>query len=272
MKNKKAIIIATVLSLATALLYPLIVDCLYRIGEKYPLILTAFEPSDALNYGGTIIGSVIAGALTLVGVVITILAQREDQKEENKRLVMPMLKITTDEYDYRYSYVPFDANLTEESKSRERKDIEGTKNVTIKVTNVGKRELLELYAGDFHGTFFDEGGYFYHLHPVLYSGDSISLNLAFYEKGIYDNDLDQSCFDPTGSPIDFRFYFKDCLENWYSQEFSLWFFHSITKGVPAEESALSISIERMDIRSAPKLLVGGKLPWEKEDSKIVHCA
>lgn len=272
MKNKKAIIIATALSLAIALLYPLIVDCLYRIGEEYPLVVTAFCPSDVLNYGGTIIGSVIAGALTLVGVLITILAQREDQKNENKRLVMPMLKITPDEYDYKYSYVPFDVNLTEESKVRERKDIEDTKNVTIKVTNVGQRELLELYAGDFRGTFFDEGGHFYKLHPVLYSGDSISLNLAFYEKGVYDNDLDQSCFDPTGSPIDFRFYFKDCLENWYSQDFSLWLFHSITKGIPAEESALNISIERMDIRSAPKPLIGDVLPWEDEDSKIVLCS
>ena len=272
MKRKSIFVYITFISLGIALLYPGIVDWLYQIGEKHPVIITTFGPSEALSYGGTIIGSIIAGSLTLLGVVITLLAQKEEQKEENKRLVKPMLKISTDESDYRNRYIQFDAILTEESKTRERKDIADTKSVTIKVTNVGQRELMELYAGDFSGTFFDEGGHSYKVHPVLYSGSSISLEFSFYEKGVYDYDLDQSHFGLIASPLSFKFYFKDCLENWYSQKFQLYLFHSIIQGVPMEKSALNISIERVDICSAPELVTENELPWIQDDSKLIGYA
>lgn len=272
MKIKKFIIIVAVFSLVTAIIYPLLVEWMYEIGEKHPVIMTNFDQTDTLSYGGTIIGSVIAGAVTLLGVLFTILAQREDQKEENKRLVMPMLKISTDEYDYKHKYIQFDTYLTEESKKRKRKNIADTKSLTIKVTNIGQRELLEMYVGDFSGTFFAEGGHYYKLNPVVYSGDAISLNLCFYENGVYDNDQDQGNLGLLISPMECRFYFKDCLGNWYSQDFAIRFFHSITKGVPAEHSALNISIERIEIRSAPELVANETLPWIIDESKIVYCA
>lgn len=219
----------------------------------------------------TIIGGVLAGVLTLYGVIETIRAQHLEQKEEAKRLVMPMLKIENGKYDYRWKYIQFDFDLTKESKMRERKDIADTAVVTIEIKNVGSRELCELFVGDIDSTFFNEGGKYYSLCPIIYSGDSMMLNLCLYEKGSYDNDNDPQKFHILGSPMSFSCYYKDCLGNWYKQDFLITFMHSIMPETPIDQRALNISIERIQIGSAPTEVSEKALPWIQNTNKLVYC-
>lgn len=52
----------------------------------------------------------------------------------------------------------------EESKDRKRKDIPNTANVTIKLENVGMRELYELYIGDIQSSVFEEDNEYHKMH------------------------------------------------------------------------------------------------------------
>lgn len=199
-----------------------------------------------------IIASIIAGALTLYGVYLTIEDNKMEKRAETKRLVMPMLKIFRTEYDYKWKYIQFDFNFTEESKSRERKDIENTENISINIQNVGQRELYELYLAEFKSTYFDEGGRSYAMHPIVYAGDSININFGLYEKGVYDLDSKEDIFDTISSPISFSCYFKDCLGTCYKQQFIITLFHKLEDGCELSQKALRASIDRIMIDSAPQ--------------------
>ena len=64
----------------------------------------------------TILGSIISGTLTLYGVIITIKENRNDKVEETKGMIKPLIKITSAKYDYKWKYIQFDFNFTDESK------------------------------------------------------------------------------------------------------------------------------------------------------------
>lgn len=184
---------------------------------------------------------------------------------------MPMLKLEKGEYDYRHKYIQFDFTFTEESKNRDRKDIPNTANVTINIKNIGQRELLNLYVGNFEATFFSENNFYYSLYPILYANDTISLNFSFYEKGMYDNDDCEEKYHTLISPMTFNFFYKDCLDNWYVQKFSLSLMHSISENIPIDEKALNIEIERINIETPPHELLYRPLPWECTNAKITIC-
>ena len=220
------------------------------------------------NYSA-LLGGIIGGALTLIGVVATIDENRKEQREEAIRLVMPMLKLFPADYDYKWQYIQFDANLTEESHLRPRKDIEDTAHVSFEIHNIGSRELHELYISNISSTFFEDGSYHHSLFPIIYSGDGYGLNLSFYEKGVYDNDKETEKFDTLISPIHFDCIFKDCLGNWYCQKFSISLMHNIKKNTPADKRALNISIERMGVQSAPKIVTEEELPWANDTTNRI---
>ena len=199
----------------------------------------------------TILGSFIAGTLTLYGVIVTIKENRNDKVNETKNLIKPLIKITSAEYDYKWKYIQFDFLFTNESKKRERKDISDTANITLNFKNIGQRELCNFYLCEFKSTYFDEGGNSYKFHPIIYSGDSVNINFFVYEKGSYDKDNCNNMFDTFISPVTFICVFDDCLGNHYKQKFEITLFHNITPKVPLEKSALSISIDRIKICSAP---------------------
>lgn len=215
------------------------------------------------------VGSIIAGILTFRGVKTTIQAQHEEKEAETKRLVMPAIQIDIGEPDYRWAYIQFDFNLTSEGRCRPRKNIPDTEVVTLRLKNVGVRELLELHIGNFQSSFFDEGGHCYTLSPIMYANGEVMLNLYLYEKGIYDDDCDSQKFDTLISPIFFSCFFKDCLGNWYQQDFSIALIHSLKKDAPIEVKALAASIERCQIMSAPKDVTEKELPWNIAPEKLV---
>lgn len=217
-----------------------------------------------------IIASVVAGALTLFGVYLTIEDNKKEKASETKRLVMPMLKISASKYDYKWKYIQFDFNFTEESKLRERKDIPNTENITINIENVGQRELCNLYLSEFESTFFDEGGYSYMMHPIIYAGDSVNINFGLYEKGIYDSDLKEDKFDTLISPISFSCLYKDCLGTYYKQKFTITLFHQLKEGFGLDQKALSSSIDRITIDTAPQEIT--KEFFESIVENAVHCS
>lgn len=219
----------------------------------------------------SILGGIIGGLFTYIGVKITINNDKKRADFENKKNVLPLLKLETEEYDYKNKYIQFEFLFTDESKQRKRKDIPDTANITFSINNVGMRELYDLYIADIQSTIFKTDCDCYSICPVIYSNDKISLNFYLYEMGIYDNDSKKEKYDLLISPITFNCYFKDCYENWYFQTVSLSLFHNIEKDTPIEHKALNVSIERFNILSSPKEVSEKDLPWKNEENKICIC-
>lgn len=199
-----------------------------------------------------IIASVFAGALTLYGVYLTIEDNKKEKYKESKRMVIPMIDISPAEYDYRWKYVQFDFNFTNESKTRGRKDIPNTETITIEIKNVGTRELYDMHLAEFESDFFDEGNNSYSLFPIIYSSHFYKVNFCLYEKGVYDFDVKEELFHLFGSTIKFSCIYKDCLGTCYRQRFSVNVFHQLLQGCSIEEKALNVSVERITIESAPE--------------------
>lgn len=200
----------------------------------------------------SIIASVISGALTLIGVYLTIEDNKKEKFTETKRLIMPMLKITEEIYDYKCKYIQFDFHFTEESKFRNRKNIPDTENITINIKNVGQRELYDFYLGEFESTYFYEGNQSYSLHSIIYAGDSVNINFGLYENGVYGLDSREGTFDSYISPISFSCLFKDCLGTCYKQRFTITILHQLTEGLELNQKALNASIDRIIIDTAPQ--------------------
>lgn len=217
-----------------------------------------------VTYFVTILSTIIAAFVTIRSVKMSIEAQDEVRIEENKKKALPLLKIEKeDSYDYRYKYLQFECLFTEESKERKRKDISDIANVTIKIKNVGMRELYDLYIGDIKSTYFKESNeYCHYMYPIIYKDDSICINLSFYEMGNYDNDKSAEKYDTLMSPITFNCYFKDCYKNWYYQTLEIWLMYQIVKDTPITERALNISISDMKVLSAPVGIEEQELPWK----------
>lgn len=126
-----------------------------------------------------------------------------------------------------------------------------------------------IYIGNFEATYFDDGGYYYQLNPILYSNHKVQLNLMFYEKNGYLKEFNQEDkFHLLISPIKFSIYFQDCLNNWYEQSFKLRIFHQVQADRSDEENSLTVSIERVEIYSAPKEISPDSLPWITNPSKL----
>lgn len=219
----------------------------------------------------SILGGIIGGLFTYRGVKITIDNDRKRSNFENKKNVLPLLKLNIEEYDYKNKYIQFDFIFTDESKARKRKDILNTQNITFSINNVGMRELYDLYIADIQSTFFKTDYDCYNICPVIYSNDKISLNFSLYEMGSYDSDSKDEKYDLLISPITFNCYFKDCYGNWYFQTVSISLFHNIEKNTPIENKALNASIEGFNVLSSPKEIDEKDLPWKKEENKICVC-
>ena len=220
------------------------------------------------NIYATLLGS----GLTLYGVLITINSQYEAQIEDTKRIVKPMIDVSSvDEYNYKNKYIQFDFMFPKAYPNLPRKDNVDTPNVTISLENIGTRELYNLYIGNFEATYFDDGGYYYQLNPILYSDHQVQLNLLFYEKIGYLKEFNQEDkFHLLISPIKFSTYFQDCLNNWYEQSFELRMSHQVQEDKSEEETSLTVRIDGVEIYSAPKEISPDLLPWVTNPSKLVH--
>ncbi|MGD6870920.1 hypothetical protein ACQCU1_01850 [Sutcliffiella horikoshii] len=227
-------------------------------------IISSESSGDWLQWMGGVVGGIIGGVFTFLGIKITLGHQRKDIEYENKRRALPLIDIKTgiEEYDYRNKYIQFDFLLTEESKSRARKDIEDTAKITIGVDNVGLRELYDLYIGDFNSTYFSPSSEYYHVTSILYNNQLFELNLSFYEKGSYVEDNLEGRSGLLSSGISFKCYFKDCYNNWYNQEFELSMFHKIHLDVGLSEQALEISVQKSEVKSKPIEILERDLPWK----------
>ena len=107
---------------------------------------------------------------------------------------------------------------------------------------------MPLYIGNFEATYFDDGGYYYQLNPILYSDHQVQLNLNFYEKIGYLKEFNQEDeFHLLISPIKFSTYFQDCLNNWYEQSFELRISHQVQEDKSEEETSLTVRIEGVEI-------------------------
>ena len=219
----------------------------------------------------TFVAALFGGGITLGGVLVTIKENRNDQIEKDRRMVMPMIKMTSAEDDYRYKYIKFDAVLTEESKIRMPKDIINTCRVSLKIENLGSRELLDFHVCNIKSYYFKSHYNMYSLYPIIYSKENEFLNFYFVEKGIYDNDKEVGNVLSSVSEIAFDVYFKDCFGNWYTQGVSIGLLHSLDLNKSMNERALNACIERIKIQSAPMLVSENELPWKDTSADVVIC-
>lgn len=222
---------------------------------------------EIVSYGGDIFGGVIG----IVGIYITLQYEKSKQIYENKRKALPLLEIfPVSELDYKYQYIQFDFLFTEESFSRNRKDIPDTASVLVSIKNVGYRELYDLFLGDFEARWFKEENMYYHMKSVLYQEHDLKLNFLFYERGQYDDDSLSGIYDTYICPLRFSCYYKDCYNNWYKQDLEISFVFNLEQNIDSDERALNISYERGKVLSAPQEIDEDTLPW-KNCENICEC-
>lgn len=219
-----------------------------------------------------LISAIISAFMTIHSVQLTINTQEKDRINDNKKQALPLLKIEAEkEYDYRYKYLQFDCLFTEESKLRTRKDISDTAKVTIKIKNVGMRELYDLYIGDIESSVFKEQKNYYHkICPIIYKNDCLNINLMFYEMGIYDKDLSEEKYHTMINFITFNCFFKDCYNNWYYQTLRISLVYYLRKNTPLEQRALYISISNTEVISPPIEINEKDLPWNNNLKVFYH--
>lgn len=250
MKSKLYKLIIIVL---LCILFIIIVDY-YNIPSRYFGVRISYFNETIFSSTISIFGSFIAGILTLLGVVITIDENNSAKEKETKRILMPMFKISSGKYNYKWKYIQFNFDLTKESMTRNRKNIEDTAVITLNFKNIGQRELRNFYLSGFKSTYLSEAYSSYQLHPIIYADDSVNINFFIYEKGIYDNDQFDEMFHTLISPISFMCLFTDCLGNSYKQEFEITIIHQLTPKKNINERALNVSIDKINILSAPEEL------------------
>ena len=131
------------------------------------------------NIYATLLGS----GLTLYGVLITINSQYESQIEDTKRIVKPMIDVSSvDEYNYKNKYIQFDFIFPKAYPNLPRKNNVDTPNVTISLENIGTRELYNLYIGNFEATYFDDGAIIINLIQSYIQTIRYNLILIFMKK------------------------------------------------------------------------------------------
>lgn len=219
-----------------------------------------------------LISAIIGAFMTIHSVQLTINTQEKSRINDNQKQALPLLKVEPEkEYDYRYKYIQFDCLFTEESKLRTRKDIVDTASVTIKLKNVGMRELYDLYIGNIESSVFKEEKDYYHkICPIIYKDDCLNINLMFYEMGNYDNDLSETKNNSMINFMSFNCYFKDCYNNWYYQTLRISLMYNLMKDVPTDKRALNISVSNTEVISPPISISEKDLPWNNNSEVCCH--
>lgn len=203
-----------------------------------------------------LISSFIAGGLTLLGVKVTLDEQYSQQMEENRKLVMPMLWLEEDTYDEQRRSISFDREPTNESKPGKNKSRSAV--LSLKITNVGARELRHLHLADFKSKDFKAHTDCCDIYPMIYSRDSCVINLCFC-----DSDAVTDKHSPMSSDISFNCYYQDCLDTWYYQTANITLLHSTAPDAVLKDSVMNISFEKIEICSEPIEIEREKLPWNK---------
>lgn len=213
------------------------------------------------TYSVSILSALIGAYMTIRSVKLSISEQEKVRKEDEKKKALPLLKISEGLYDYRHKYIQFNCFITNESNKRVRKDIEDTANITIRLINVGMRELYDLYICNIQSDVFKEDSLNYIVCPIIYKDDDVCINFYFYEMGNYDNDKTCDKYHTKISFMRFDCYFKDCYNNWYYQKFKIGLMYNLDKNIPENKKALNISINNTEIDSPPIEVLECDLPW-----------
>lgn len=117
---------------------------------------------------------------------------------------------------------------------------------------------------------FKEDNEYHKMYPIIYKDDSVYINLVFYEMGKYDNDLSDEKYHTMINFITFKYYFKDCYNNWYYQKLQVSLTYNLMKDIPMNERALNISVNNTEILTPPIEIKKCDLPWENGKSVCYH--
>lgn len=156
------------------------------------------------SYWGGVIGGVISGTLTVIGVILTIKYYKDSDQNSKRIEHMPFIKMKI--IDSKMAGKPNLSKTKIIEKSNRRKEIDKSKIVFLHfdLENIGRdfASILSLHIGhNFGGIAYNE---------LLKVGDKIQLELGVYVDDLFNNES-----------IDFRIQYVDCMTNEYIQEYTI---------------------------------------------------
>ncbi len=198
-----------------------------------------------VEYFGPVVGSFVGFAGTVFAVLIPIMKQNENRKEDSRKNVLPLIKVK-DKVDVVLParYLPGDVKGPGDGCFSSIIDVLGDGKTILQIKlflkNVGQREMYDIWVGGIKCGSEENDGYC-NIMPILYKGEE------------YMNCLSSAVFKHGNNKtveITFRIYFKDCYDNWYYQ------------GVDGKGHFYSngYMIDRFTVNSAPILVEGKSLP------------
>lgn len=198
-------------------------------------LVNADNSKDWLNFSISYFGSIAASFIGFIGAImavsITIEKQNEFRKEDNRKDVLPLVRVKADA-----------TILSAKNKIFPIIEYAGDGGTTLFISlsfkNVGQREMYDVWVGGVkYGS--KESNYYCKILPILYVNEGYSDHLS---SAIYCHPNEKFV------NVSFKIYFKDCYDNWYYQEII---------GVGTGDYGRSYKVDRFEIKSAP-ILVGEK--------------
>lgn len=184
-------------------------------------------------YFGTIMASFIGFIGAIMAVSLTLEKQNEFRKEDSRKSVLPLAKVSKAHPAYEEPY-PFPSIIDVAKKDQT------ILLLPIAIENVGQREMYDIYIGGV--CCGKERGNSYHsVLPILYKGDQYSECFVSSIKNSGEKAID----------ISLKIYFKDCYDNCYYQELS---------GTGFGNEKTSYKIIDFKIKSAPILVPTNQPP------------
>ncbi len=156
------------------------------------------------SYWGGVIGGVISGLLTVIGVVLTIKYYKKSDKDNRRIEHMPFIIVNIKGSKLAGNPNLSKAHIIEKNSRTQEIDKTKIKILNLELENIGRgfSSILTLHIKqNFSGIAYNE---------LLKVGDKIQLEL-----GVYVDDLSNN------ESIDFRIQYVDCMTNEYIQEYTI---------------------------------------------------
>lgn len=191
----------------------------------------------SISFFGAVAASYIGFIGAIMAVSMTAEKQNEFRKEDNRKKVLPLIKVKTNTATANIEKgIPPIIELPKEEQA--------TLLIAISFKNVGQREMYDVWLG---GIKYDteKSDNYCKIVPILYKDDEYNEYNEYITSAIERRQKGEVL------GISFKIYFRDCYENWYFQEIT----GKSTGGVGKR-----YKVDTFEIRSAPILIDKTELP------------
>lgn len=201
--KKICIVVFSIMITVLTIAIPKIVQC--SVNQSSVIDdLNAISSGSTASYWGSVIGGIISGLLTVIGVVLTISYYKKSEQNNRRIEHMPFIAIKI--LSNKMAEKPNLSKIKIIEKSDRRKEIDKSKIVflNLDLENIGRdfASILALHIGhNFGGIAYNE---------LIKVNDTVHLEL-----GAYVDDISK------GESISFGIQYIDCMTNEYIQEYTI---------------------------------------------------